>query len=578
VEIIKDCEWGTVCNDGDFQNGVKNGESHAGKFICNEHSFPYFVQYWANDQITGDTNYKPNEFGDGHEEVPVHFDDLICKDAATLSECTSATDEDKDCGVTENVAIECSDTLCQKLEYQTPGQNCIKEVDCFRCGMSCEDLCDFVRETHEDDTIVFRDMCGNLDFTLLKDCRPDWNPEDDGGTIPRAVCKPVAPSDGTKGDCGDRLDNGQSCTPKCNAGYSLNHNTTCELRVLVAGTCEPNECDPTEVAHSVNYSDMGSLKGSTDQHIPVNCLPGYTTNNAVAVCNKNGAFSTVTCSPIECNDKVVANSGQTLSGTTGATDTITCNANYSGGGEWQCQPNGAAKGTWTGPGCIANNCSACVNGTPARGDQCEEEGGTTCKECDLNYKLEGGACSCDLEQYDIRLSGEGHTNRKGRVEIVKDCEWGTVCNDGDFQKGDGKTGAGKLMCKMLGFPFFVRYWANDQHLGSTTNYKPHDFGDGHEEVPVHFDDLDCQGAANLSDCTRATDEEKDCKVSENVAIECSVCDPDEYFETPEGNCLKEKECKDECDMNCARLCSFQDCREFRDLCPKNFGADCNPCW
>lgn len=98
----------------------------------------------------------------------------------------------------------------------------------------------------------------------------------------------------------------------------------------------------------------------------------------------------------------------------------------------------------------------------------------------------------------IRLAGGNDT--AGRVEVLVDGEWGTVCDDGwDLTDAD-------VVCRQLGFP----------SAASAPQYAA--FGEG--EGSILLDDVECGGDENrLIDCTydRVT---TDCSHGEDAGVVC----------------------------------------------------------
>ena len=292
-------------------------------------------------------------------------------------------------------------------------------------------------------------------------------------------------------------------------------------------------------------------------------------------------------------------------GGTGSVVNVACSSGYGGGGFWECYGDGE----WRGPSCAActgdkftyspnpggacvscsggkhadashtgcedNVCSGCVNGTAARGTACGTDGGTTCTACEDGYALSGGACVSLTPEGSIRLAGTGSTDSKGRVEIYHNGQWGTVCNDGDFQNNIGN--AGGVICKMLGFGYLVSH-------GSSQGPGSNPFGDG--AGVINLDDLACNGTENsVLECSYRWHNDTNCGHNEDVAVECSATPPsgcsDTEYDLGSGNCIPTADCIDACGAPCDFVCETIPCEDLRYLCvgPKlDTILDCAGCW
>ena len=106
--------------------------------------------------------------------------------------------------------------------------------------------------------------------------------------------------------------------------------------------CLPNPCDATEVANS-DYSDTGSITGTTGASVTVTCASGYS-GGGDAVCATDGTFNSLSCSVNSCTATEVANSDYSdtgsITGTTGDIVSIECDTGYLGSGDVECLSNG----------------------------------------------------------------------------------------------------------------------------------------------------------------------------------------------------------------------------------------------
>ena len=105
----------------------------------------------------------------------------------------------------------------------------------------------------------------------------------------------------------------------------------------------------------------------------------------------------------------------------------------------------------------------------------------------------------------VRLQG-GATPNQGRLEVFHDSAWGTVCDDYWNNSSAG------VACRSLGFP------------GGTVKpayeYTRAYYGAGGANVPIHFDDVRCNGSeATLFECRRRTNG-NNCRHNEDVGVNC----------------------------------------------------------
>ena len=108
----------------------------------------------------------------------------------------------------------------------------------------------------------------------------------------------------------------------------------------------------------------------------------------------------------------------------------------------------------------------------------------------------------------IRLVG-GHNDHEGRVEVLINGNWGTVCDDG------WSIHAGNVVCRMLG-------------LGPASS-APTSAAFGSGTGDIFFDGLSCLGTEeDLSECRHHVHGDHDCSHSEDAGV---ICEPGnvEYF-------------------------------------------------
>ncbi|KAJ8027601.1 Deleted in malignant brain tumors 1 protein [Holothuria leucospilota] len=112
-----------------------------------------------------------------------------------------------------------------------------------------------------------------------------------------------------------------------------------------------------------------------------------------------------------------------------------------------------------------------------------------------------------LDEGSVRLVG-GH-DMAGRVEIYKDNQWGTVCDD-DWDLSDAT-----IVCRQLGFKDAI------------SAPRKAAFGEG--VGPIHLDSVKCSGnEESLLDCEYKRD--ADCTHSEDASATCRNVSYGKYFE------------------------------------------------
>ena len=117
------------------------------------------------------------------------------------------------------------------------------------------------------------------------------------GTFVPAVCLPlctvVAPANGTLGNCTQELPSGETCTPECDSGYVLSGESTCNDGTFVPAVCLP----PCPVVAPAN----GQL-GNCTQELPrgetctPSCDAGFTLSGSIT-CDGGGTLQPAFCMP-----------------------------------------------------------------------------------------------------------------------------------------------------------------------------------------------------------------------------------------------------------------------------------------
>ncbi|CAN0062780.1 unnamed protein product [Lampetra fluviatilis] len=100
----------------------------------------------------------------------------------------------------------------------------------------------------------------------------------------------------------------------------------------------------------------------------------------------------------------------------------------------------------------------------------------------------------------LRLA-DGESEREGRVEVLVDGRWGTVCDDGWGRR------EAAVVCRQLGYSGPAHAWPMAY------------FGEG--EGPIHLHSVQCSGLeGSLHECVRSPGDPHDCRHSEDAGVIC----------------------------------------------------------
>ncbi|XP_033640866.1 uncharacterized protein LOC117301092 [Asterias rubens] len=104
------------------------------------------------------------------------------------------------------------------------------------------------------------------------------------------------------------------------------------------------------------------------------------------------------------------------------------------------------------------------------------------------------------DDFNLRLVG-GNSTSEGRVELLYDDEWGTICDDGWDQRHS------TVVCRFLGY--------------KGAEFTRVQFGPG--SGSIYLDDVDCTGGeSNLAQCSHNGLKVTDCTHEEDVGVVCST--------------------------------------------------------
>ncbi|XP_052810112.1 deleted in malignant brain tumors 1 protein-like isoform X2 [Mya arenaria] len=313
---------------------------------------------------------------------------------------------------------------------------------------------------------------------------------------------------------------GARVTFSCNSGYTSTGAET--ISCSTSGWTTPPVCHwdcgtVPAVPHSTYIAPTNTLLGV---RVTYSCNSGYTSSDAVIISCSTSGWTTPPVCHWDCgNVPVVQHSTYTAPTNTllGARVTYSCNSGYTASGAEiiLCSTSG-----WTTPPyCHPVTCSV-----PDVEDASKDSGATivynttvtyTCAEsyivtngslvrtCQADGQLDGTSPTCTPGTRAIRLTN-GTTQLEGRVEVVHNGTWGTICDDGT------NTNFAKVVCRQLGY-------ATDSVALRTNAY----FGAGSD--PIWLEDVTCQGdEPSIDACSFSVWGQHNCGHNEDVGVLLTV--------------------------------------------------------
>ncbi|XP_071842148.1 uncharacterized protein [Apostichopus japonicus] len=420
VEIYLNGEWGTVCDDA---WGIDDAN-----VVCNQLGFP------------GALNYRTNAaFGEGTGEI--HLDDVGCGGEETeLLSCPYTSIDN--CGHFEDAGVICQFTS----DKPTPDEGAVRlnggnetagRVEIYRngeWGTVCDDFWDI------NDAAV---VCRQLGF-------------------PEVIS---APGSATFGEGSGEI---HMDDVECTGG---------ESNLLSCGHIEIDNCGHGEDAGVVCSTVLPASPTPPADEGTVRLNGGNETAGRVEI-YRNGEWGTVCDDYWDISDAAVVCRQLGFPGVIAA-------------------PGGASFGE--GSGEIHMDDVECTGGE----SNLLSCGHTEIDNCGHGEDA-GVVCSTVLpgDEGAVRLSGGNET--AGRVEIYRNGEWGTVCDD-FWDISDAA-----VVCRQLGFPGVI------SAPGSAS------FGEGSGEI--HMDDVECTGGeSNLLSCGHSAID--NCGHGEDAGVVCSTVLP-----------------------------------------------------
>jgi hypothetical protein len=279
--------------------------------------------------------------------------------------------------------VTCTAKACESTQVANSNKDTDDEIQGVTGGVVAV-ICDTGYSGSADAT------CGTDGFFSVVTCSPD------PCTATKVDFSVAHTSDASiSGVTGDKVE------VTCAEGYSGSGTAVCQPSgEFTTVTCTPNPCEATEVAFSVDHAYPRAIFGVTSDKVEVTCAEGYS-GSGTAVCQPSSFFSVVTCTPNPCTatkvDFSVAHSSDaSISGVTGDKVEVTCSQGYSGSGTAVCQPDGE----FTTVTCTPDPCEATevANSKQAAHDAITGVTGDSVPvTCDIGYTGSAAAAVCGTD-------------------------------------------------------------------------------------------------------------------------------------------------------------------------------------
>ena len=203
---------------------------------------------------------------------------------------------------------------------------------------------------------------------------------------PKACTRLVMPENATRGDCGDTLPHGASCTPKCVDGYTLSGQLSCDKGTPVQPECVPANCAITKPNHG-SMGECSSTIGHDESCTPL-CDEGYVLEGVTSCAF--GKAHPARCVPKACPVPKPPENGAAGTCTAPLDDDETCQPTCDCGYVLD-RPTSCALGRTTHGRCVPKSCPLHSPANGTMGD-CPSDlrHGESCQvECDAGYSRPG---------------------------------------------------------------------------------------------------------------------------------------------------------------------------------------------
>ncbi|XP_042685256.1 deleted in malignant brain tumors 1 protein-like isoform X1 [Centrocercus urophasianus] len=441
VEVLHNQQWGTVCDNGWDLNDAE--------VVCQQ------LGCGAAMSAPGSAH-----FGQGSN--PIWLEDVECTGMeGALSECRSRKGELSKCNHGEDAGVVCSDPT--SLRLVNGSNSCAGRVEVLHkqlWGSVCDDGWDV-----EDAAVVCRQLgCG----TVLSAPGKAWFGRGHGAIWLDDV------------NCTGMENNLLECLARPRGEHNCNHGedagVVCSENISsLTGSQGPSSSTPTpspgsdshNLDPSTGSAELRLVNGSNRCSGRVEILYYHQWGT---VCDDDWSFTNakVVCRQLGCGEAVSSHNSAYFGQGSGPIwlDNVQCTGTETALSQCQARPLGF------------NNCDH------------GEDAGVVCAEGTVTEK-----------PAQLRLAN-GPSHCAGRVEVLHDHQWGTVCDD------DWSLSEATVVCRQLGCGTAVSA-PGSAHFGQ---------GSGR----VWLDNVNCTGAeAALSQCQRRPWGSNDCTHREDAGVVCS---------------------------------------------------------